>query len=507
MKLGKLLVRGALLRTSYTFLSMAIAFFMMPLFIHSLGDDWYGIWTVISGFIGVYFVLDLGVTSAVSRYTSAAVGKNDKTEINTIVNTGLTIFLCLSVLVTVVTFIISFFSTVVIDTQNHQTVVSQVILVAGLSVAFEFPFNAFAGLTEAKSRFDQLVYVRAFTLSVGAIINYIQLTHGIGILGIAIAGFVMARISNLLYWYLAKKNFPEMVINLKLATKDHAKKLFRFSFWSFIISLASTLPFRANPLIIAAFISPSAVTLYVVGQRLVEYTNRFLSQATNMLTPSFTQHYERGELDAIREKFLFMVRINSVGAMVAIFGLVGLAEALIVEWVGEEYQAGYGVVVIRIFGLMATFIFSNSNNILYATNKHKFLAALTIVEGVALIIISIALIDSFGILAVAIGATVPAIVTRFIVLPYYVAKVIKLNPLHLFGVVAKSMVVLVPVGCAFVYWSRYVYKVQGYLDIAILGASIGILIALLGLFTQFKRDERNKLLSALPFIGGKSVVI
>ncbi|NRB40057.1 MAG: oligosaccharide flippase family protein [Pseudomonadales bacterium] len=503
MKLGKLLVRGALLRSSYTFLSMAIAFLMMPLFIHNLGDDWYGIWTVISGFIGVYFVLDLGVTSAVSRYTSAAVGKNDKTEINTIVNTGLIIFLCLSVLVTVVTFIISYFSTVVIDTLEYQTVVSQVILVAGLSVALEFPFNAFAGLTEAKSRYDQLVYVRAFTLSVGAIINYIQLTHGVGILGITIAGFVMARISNFLYWYLAKKNFPGMIINLKLATKDHAKKLFSFSFWSFLISLASTLPFRANPLIIAAFISPSAVTVYVVGQRLVEYTNRFLNQATNILTPTFTQHYERGEFGAIREKLLFMVRINSVGAMVALFGLIGLAEALIVEWVGDEYLEGYGVVVIRIFGLMATFIFSNSNNILYATKKHKFLAALTIVEGVALMIISILLIDEFGILAVAIGATVPALITRFIILPYYVAKAINLNPLHLFGAVAKSMLVLVPVGSLFVYWSREIYKPEGYLDIAILGASVGILLAALGLFTQFKRDERSKLLSALPFVGGK----
>lgn len=503
MKLGKLLVRGALLRTSYTLLSMFIAFFMMPLFVHNLGDDWYGIWTVISGFIGVYFVLDLGVTSAVSRYTSSAVGKNDKHELNQIVNTALIIFLCLSLLVTLVTFIISFFSSVVIETPEYQTVVSQVILVAGLSVALEFPFNAFAGLTEAKSRFDQLVYVRAFTLTVGAIVNYIQLVNGIGILGIAIAGFVMARISNLLYFYLAKKNFPEMVINLKLATKDHAKKLFSFSFWSFLISLASTLPFRANPLIIAAFISPSAVTLYVVGQRLVEYTNRFLSQATNMLTPSFTQHYERGEYGAIREKLLFMVRINTIGALVSIFGLIGLAEALISTWMGDEYMAGYGVVVIRIFGLMAAFIFSNTTNILYAVNKHKYLAALTIIEGIALIVISILLIDSYGILAVAIGATVPALVTRFVVLPIYVSKVISLNPLHLFGVVAKCLLVLAPLGCIFVYWSREIYKPEGYLDIALLGAAISLLLMVLGLFTQFNKQERQKLLSALPIIGGR----
>lgn len=503
MKLGKLLVRGALLRTSYTVLSMAIAFLMMPLFIHNLGDDWYGIWTVISGFIGVYFVLDLGVTSAVSRYTSAAVGKDDKPEINSIVNTGLVIFLCLSVLVTMVTFIISFFSTVVVDNPEYQTVVSQVILVAGLSVALEFPFNAFAGLTEAKSRFDQLVYVRAFTLTVGAIVNYIQLTHGVGILGIAIAGFVMARISNFLYFYLAKQNFPGLVLNLRLSTKEHAKKLFSFSFWSFLISLASTLPFRANPLIIATFISPAAVTLYVVGQRLVEYANRFLNQATNMLTPSFTQHYERGEYGAIREKFLFMVRINCVGAMVTIFGLIGLSEALIVAWVGEEYLAGYGVVVVRIFGLMATFIFSNANNILYATNKHKFLAALTIIEGVALIIISIALIDFYGILAVAIGATLPVLITRFVVLPYYVAKVIKLSPYMLFGSVAKCLLVLVPVGAGFVYWSREIYGPQGFFEVAIFGIIIASLIAVLGLFTQFSSEERSKLMNSMPFLGKK----
>src|SRR5574337_330130 len=81
-------INGFVLKTIYMVLNVALAFFMMPFILHSLGDRMYGIWIMIGAVMGYSAYLDFGLSSGVSRFISRAIGRNDADEVNGIVNTS-----------------------------------------------------------------------------------------------------------------------------------------------------------------------------------------------------------------------------------------------------------------------------------------------------------------------------------------------------------------------------------------------------------------------------------
>ena len=76
---GTLLVRGSALRVFTLVASVAVSFFLMPFLIHALGDRWYGMWALIGSITSYYALLDLGLTSAVNRFLTQAVARDDET--------------------------------------------------------------------------------------------------------------------------------------------------------------------------------------------------------------------------------------------------------------------------------------------------------------------------------------------------------------------------------------------------------------------------------------------
>src|SRR5882672_10468869 len=55
--------------TCYVF-SMALNFFVAPYVVRHLGNEQYGVWTIVLSLTGYLGLLDLGVRGAVTRYTA-----------------------------------------------------------------------------------------------------------------------------------------------------------------------------------------------------------------------------------------------------------------------------------------------------------------------------------------------------------------------------------------------------------------------------------------------------
>ena len=65
---ARYLLRSSIARTVFAIAQVVIAFFMMPYLVRTLGERWYGIWVVISGLVGNYYLLDLGLAMSVTRF-------------------------------------------------------------------------------------------------------------------------------------------------------------------------------------------------------------------------------------------------------------------------------------------------------------------------------------------------------------------------------------------------------------------------------------------------------
>src|SRR5262245_7293697 len=108
MSRGAQLVRGSLVKVGNLFLGIAISFFMMPFLIGHLGERMYGLWTLVGSILGYYGVMDLGLSSAVSRFISRAIGRRDPEDIKRTICTGFYLFLGLGLLCVLATLVAAF---------------------------------------------------------------------------------------------------------------------------------------------------------------------------------------------------------------------------------------------------------------------------------------------------------------------------------------------------------------------------------------------------------------
>ena len=91
-KSGAVLIRGAAGRSMAMVVNFAITMVLLPIVVSNLGDRLYGAWIMVGMVIGYYGLLDLGLSSAVSRFVSRALGQDNKEEADCFITTSIYLF-------------------------------------------------------------------------------------------------------------------------------------------------------------------------------------------------------------------------------------------------------------------------------------------------------------------------------------------------------------------------------------------------------------------------------
>jgi O-antigen/teichoic acid export membrane protein len=248
-------------------------------------------------------------------------------------------------------------------------------------------------------------------------------------------------------------------------------------------------------LLIGGIISATAVTHFFVGARIVEYFKNLILRATNMMTPVFIKNHVLNEMGAMREKVLFVTRINTV---FAVFGgglIIIVGQAFIIRWMGEGYLDAYPVLVILMLAAIAEIIGNPLDSVLYAISRHSFLAKVNLVEGILKVVLGLLLIRYYGFLGVAIATAVPVMMSRIFVIPAYACEQIGLQVRIYFLNLLRTNVFAVTylVG---VYWLAQPWLVSAsYENIILVAAVAGAIYSIAIFFISFSRTERYLLLS------------
>ena len=291
MSIGKSLVQGAVTGVSQTFILIIISFLMMPFLIHELGEDWYGVWAMVGSLAAAYHLFDFGMASAVTRYLSMSLSKEDDEKTNQVVNTALCYYLIIAVVLIMITLALSqllFFFDIATDKVD---IVETLVIITGISIALEFPFNTLAGIPNAKFKFHLVAYLRITISVLSAITIWYFISSGYGIIAMAWITFIYARLSNIAFLLISKKTFPGLSFGLIFFKKDLGKELLGYSAWSFIIALVEQVRRNTDNFVIAYYLSTASVTHYFIGFRLIEYVNIIIGRSIgSMLLPVFTRY-------------------------------------------------------------------------------------------------------------------------------------------------------------------------------------------------------------------------
>ncbi|MAL97830.1 MAG: hypothetical protein CL583_05185 [Alteromonadaceae bacterium] len=500
MSTVKKLFNGSIAQTLHMLIMIGIGVVMLPFMISQLGESLYGMWIMIGGLTATLYLFDFGFASAVTRYMAKHIHQNDVESANRTVNSALVIYTGLAGLVVATTAVIAAISSIWVNDPNNIDLVRILIVIAGLTLAVEFPFKAFAGISSAYVRYDLMAWSKIIIRLCATLSTIWALLAGYKLIAIALVQLGASIVGSVVYAAIAFRLHESLRIGIRYVDATTMRTLINYSGWTFVIDLSRLAKEKAPIFFVAAYLGTSTLTVYYVAVRLVEYALQLLTKATGMSTPIFSAYHAKDDMDGLKEKLAVFLRINFLLGMFAVFGLVLLGEPLIRLWMGSSfpYTDAYGALVILICGKIASFIFAPLGSVLLAISRHRWQAFLGLGEisaSLVIIFLGLAFFEA-GLIAAALGASVPILIGRCLFLPWIINREIHYGIDKVYG---ELLLPSLLIGLAFIISTLLLraVTVTTLFDLLLFGVIISAVYWILSLLC-LKPVERKYLVSMLP---------
>jgi O-antigen/teichoic acid export membrane protein len=440
-------------------INVIVGIFLSPFIVHRLGDTAFGIWVEIFAVTGYYGLFDLGIRSSIIRYVSKYTATDDREKLTKFLNTALFTYTCIGAVSMVLTGLLSssvehFFK--IPDGMHSET--RLLLLMVGASVSLGFPLGVFGGMLEGLQNFYILNWTSiGATLARAALIVYF-LSRGYGLLTLALLTVGLPILSSILRGIIVFRLCP-VPLGLKHVDRASFRHMANYGGTTFLVLVASRLRFRTDELVLGAMMSAAAVTWFNIGSRIVDYAQEFISSLAQLFVPMSSHSEATGNLDRVRKIYIAGNRVCAFLILPITAILILFGKHIIRIWMGARYVPhSYPVLVVMIIPFALMLSQAASTRILFGLGKHQVMAAITVVEGIANLILSIALVPSLGIVGDALGTAIPLSFTCIVFLPRHLKKQIGV-PVGTFLREAYTLPILLTLPLVAALWlaNRYFY--------------------------------------------------
>lgn len=505
MSAGNKIAKNVIANYVGVFGQIAIAFFLSPFLVNTLGDTKYGIWTIVAALSGYMSLLDLGISSAIGRYVSKYHQSSDHQKLNAIVNSALLLFLLISTLVVLISpwtsrFIVNFVN---FDAELESTVQLLVVIVS-FDVAIFVISGIFRGAFVGFQRYEVINFAIITSSIYKAILFYVFLSNEYGLLTMGLISISANLLTASAYFLVLKRSYKFLTITPVKANRKATLDIWSFGKFTFIGMLANQVIYYSDAFVIGYFLSAAAVTYYTIPWSLMEYTMRLCLGISRTFVPAFSAQEELNDTSQIYKLYISGTKYMLIVSNLLCVGIMVFGGDFIAIWMGERFREICAPLVLILFTtllIQAPQLISYS--LLLGLAKHKTYSYVSIGVSVCNLVLSIVLVQQYGLIGVAIGSAVPQILFHGVFVPYYTNKALGFS---IWAYYLKTYLsVLLPTLILFValFTLKSFYAPTGFLILLAEAALAAIIFIISAYFLTLSREEKNSALALISTIKTK----
>lgn len=406
--------------------SMAVAFVLTPFVIHRLGNTLYGVWSLVGEITGYMALSDFGMRVAVTRFAAHHSALGEDQQLNRVLSTILFFSLLPLLLIVVVSGAIALQLPHLFSIPPSAVAAAQSsLIIAALTLGLAFPGMVFPGLLGGVMRYDLLNIVALINLAVKASLIWVLLSHGYGLIGVAVAELIATVVSYALFWRFAHSEVPNLAIRWHFVDFGTLRSLLGFSLAAFLQAIAIRVCFLSDNVVVGFVLGPAMVGFYAVATSLVERSRGILTIITQLYAPLATKMNAQNKTRDLQRLFLSGTRIGLILLLPIVLGLGFLGTSFLRLWVGPEFALRTAPVLACLAGaLFFAPIRITCLQIVYGLNRQKVNLYLALGEAVLNFLFSVFLIRYLGMLGVAVGTLAAAVPFEGLLIPWDTARLI-----------------------------------------------------------------------------------
>lgn len=415
-----------------TIAGMAVGFFLAPFILHRLGNVAYGVWVLAVSATGYLGLLDLGMQSSLLRFVSQGYTKQDHQGASEATSAALWVRLQISALALLLSAGLAVvFPHVFKIPPALAKDAQESILLIGMTTAVTLSFGVAGAVISALNRYDLQNYVGLVQTAVRVTGVVLVLRTGHGIVAIALCELVTTLIGKALQVWIAYRLYPELRIQFKKPKRETLKKIWSYSAYTFLVTIAVQLVYQTDNLVVGAFVSTAAVTFYAIANQLCRYASQLISSMSGTFMPAASTYEAAGDTEGLLSLYRNGTRAMIIVSLPMMITFIVRGSTFIGLWMGPQYSHNSGIVLIILtVALFFSFANQTAGAIAFGVEKHKTMAWWAISEGVANLGLSILLVHWWGIYGVAVGTLVPSLIAQLGFWPYYTSKLLGLTPVE-----------------------------------------------------------------------------
>lgn len=447
--------------------TFVFSFLLAPLMLDRLGLAQFGVWAVTGALAQYARLLDLGVTSSISRFVALYDAEGNRRAIEETIGIGVltAIGVTLAMLVAAVAAAPLVQQVLgVIDTGEMRVVLVSAAGIAGANLLAAVVSAVPIGLRKmgppnVANTFDNVVN---FVASGVALLLSTRLdVYALANLGAAVVGLVFAVVA--LAWVWARPY-------LGRPTRSRGKTIIGFGVKSQLVTVADLVNVQTDKLIIAAILGPRTAGAYEIGNRVVQGVLSLGLLTVSAMIPTATADLVKRGRQVISE-YVGRYTVRSVSIAFLLFGSVCVSAPYLLEaWLGKVPPDAVAIIGVLSFSFAVNLTTGVPMTLLVA-DGHPGMVAQTAVLLVALNLgATLAAAPVFGFWGVLLATVAAQIITSTIfVIRFHRRYGLGFGPF--LEAVAKPAAVTLGLAVPFVLW----YLVDGRAGGSRAGALVGVI--------------------------------
>ncbi len=419
-----------------------------PYMLRCLGQNEYGLYSLVASVIAYLTILDFGFGNAIIRYTAKFRAEGKKKEQWEMFGMFLIVYSIIGIIALCGGLGLYFNVDELFDNTMTMSELNQaryMMLLLTFNLAFTFPLSIFGSIISAYENFvfQRVVNIIRIIISTGVLI--LVLAVGYKAVALVIVQTIFNLVTLILNLIYCKRQLHVKIIFGKL-NWTFIKEIATYSFWIFLNAVMDRIYWGTGQFVLGAISGTLAVAIFSVAIMLQQMYMQFSTSIASVLLPKMTAMVAKSNNHKeISDLFIKTGRLQGIVMLFILSGFIVFGKSFIILWAGSGYLDSYYITLIFFVALFVPLIQNSGVTILQARNQMKFRSLLYVAISVVSLGFQLFLSKKMGPVGCAIAIGGALIIGQGIIMNLYY----KLYQNIAIGVFWKEIIKMLPIPIVF----------------------------------------------------------
>jgi O-antigen/teichoic acid export membrane protein len=413
------------LGTLNLFLQNGYAFLLTPIMLSIWGQSYFGLYKLLLTYMTYFMLIDTGMRNSITRFISEYRADHNKHRQSNYLAFLLLFYTFVSIILILVTF---GFGNVIPEIYSSSltpfeidTMMGVIPLIAIYSGGTLF-FNCLTAILRAYNAQSESQILNLIKGTVRFIAIVILIYWGKDIKAIFFAEIGIVFVTNIIAFLIIVGKF-KITPRMSGINFAYIRELFSFTSIMFVETLAFAMFWSLDNIILSFLTTTALVGIYAVGSTITNLFQAFSGIISQVIVPDImVLGHKTADQDILNNKMIQVARLKFVWMLLPALGFISFGKSFIHLWLGEGYTEVYYIVLIVLVPQIIGLIQDVPANIMYVRNKQKPMAWFSLIAAIMNLVLTIFLVQKFGIIGAAIGTFVAYTLVYIFFTGYYYSR-------------------------------------------------------------------------------------